>query len=220
MPQLRAMLSICGLLLALVAWGCSSSDDSGDLPAAALLASDFQLVAPFTEIRPKVRIPKKYTCHGENLSPPLVWSRAPEGTRSYALIAQDVDHQTGDWVHWVMYNIPADVTELAEAIPTTTDLLPDGTTQGTNDLRSIGYDGPCPEQIVIPGTGQGGVNTEDRRDREPAHKYTFLLYALDTELGLAPGSTKAELVSAMEGHVLAQAETVGKFQLPVVSAIK
>ena len=204
----------------LVAAGCSSSsgNDSSGKAAAQMVESELRLEAPFTEKRPKVRIEKKYTCHGENLSPPLSWSGPPEGTRSYAIIAQDVDHQSrGDWVHWVMYNIPADVTKLAEGIPTTTDLLPDGTTQGTNDLRTNGYDGPCPEQIVIPGTGQ---DAEKQSSDEPAHKYYFLLYALDTELGLAPGSTKAELVSAMEGHVLAQAETVGKFQLPVVSSYK
>ena len=208
--------AIC-LLMTLIAWGCSSSDN-GDQPAASLVASDFQLEAPFTEIRPKVRIPIQYTCHGENLSPPLTWTGAPEGTRSYALVGEDPDNSAGLWVHWVLYNIPAGLTQLAEGIPTTTDVLPDGTTQGTNDQKQNGYYGPCPIQWVIP--GQSEQWTELRVDVEPAHKYRFTLFALEAELGLAAGATKTELEKAMKDHILAQAETSGKFQLPVVSAYK
>ena len=225
MTSLRALVGLAGLLVlpALVAWGCSSSNDGGD-PAAALVASDFRLEAPFTEIRPKVRIPMKYTCHGENLSPPLTWSGAPEGTMSYALIGEDPDNGVGLWVHWVLYNIPAGVSQLAEGVPTSTAELPDGTTQGANDHKSIGYEGPCPEPNLTTGRGVGGTNWWPEGyglyQAEPAHKYRFTLYALDTELGLAASATKAELEKAMKGHILAQAETLGKFQLPVVSPDK
>ena len=206
------------VVAALFAAGCSSSDDdAGSGQAGAqVLDSDFQLGAPFTEGRPKVRIPMQYTCHGENLSPPLTWSGGPDGTTSYALIAQDLDHLTGTWVHWVVYNIPADVAELAQGLSTSTEALPDGTTQGTNDHKSLGYEGPCPDQIVIPGLG---YRYNDSTNQEPAHKHSFTLYALDASLALEPGASKSKLLKAMEGHILAQTETVGKFQLPVVTSM-
>jgi len=195
--------------------GCSSSSDdsTSDKAAAKLVESDFQLKAPFSEKRPKVRIPKKYTCHDENLSPPMSWEGAPDGTVEYALIAEDVDHKTGAWVHWVLYNIPGDVFELTEGISTSTSELPDGTTQGRNDHKNIGYEGPCPKQIVIPGLGYRYMES----DPEPAHKYRFSAYALDKNLVLESGVTKSELLEAMAGHILAQADTIGKFQLPVVT---
>lgn len=203
----RTLTAILVLLLTLIAWGCSSSDDGGQ-PAAALLASDFQVTSPnFSDVRPKKRIPIQNTCYGENLSPPLLWSGAPEGTQSYALISEDIDHQTGTWVHWVMYNIPASVTEVAEGISTSTAVLPDGTTQGTNDERLPGYAGACPPANLINYTRGGGPYEEPAL----AHRYYFTLYALDSELGLAAGATKDELLSAMEGHILAQADTIGKY---------
>ena len=112
MPHLRTNLGLCGLLLAVFAWGCSGADDehTSDQSAAAkqVMVSDFQIASPkFTQIRPRKPIPLKNTCYGDSLSPPLAWNGAPEATKSYALIAQDVDHSTGDWVHWVVYNIPA-----------------------------------------------------------------------------------------------------------------
>ena len=202
--------AIC-LLMTLIAWGCSSSDN-GDQPAASLVASDFQLEAPFTEIRPKVRIPIQYTCHGENLSPPLTWTGAPEGTRSYALVGEDPDNSAGLWVHWVLYNIPSGVTELAEGVSTSTAVLPDGTMQGINDDQLPGYSGACPPPSIVP-YPSGIIG---RKVPEPAHRYYFRLYALDSELELEPGTTEAEVVSAMKGHILAQADTVGKYTTALV----
>lgn len=221
MPHPRTILSPTAMfvLLALTAFGCTSSDDDGDQPAAQLGASVFQVSSPnFSEIRLRVRIPKTHTCYGENLSPPLAWSGAPDGTVSYALVAEDVDHHTGIWVHWVLYNIPAVATQLVEGIPTTTEMLPDGMLQGTNDDTQPGYQGPCPIPVVVPGTGEGWEGQYKALGLVAgAHQYFFRLYALDTKLGLAPRATKTELESAMEGHILAEAETVGKFQLaPVV----
>ena len=129
-------LSIIALISTTLA-GCSSDTSKSGEPGAKLMESDFHLEAPFSEKRPKVRIPEKYTCHGENLSPPLAWEGAPGGTIEYALIAEDVDHKTGAWVHWVLYNIPADVSEVAEGISTSTSELPNGTTQGVNDHKRI-----------------------------------------------------------------------------------
>ena len=203
------------LILALVVSGCSGSGDepAPDQAAAAqqLSTSGFRIDSPkFQEkVRPFVRIPKENTCVEGNLSPPLTWAEAPEGTQSFALISEDVDHETGNWVHWVLYNIPADVTELPEGISTSTQVLPDGTTQGINDEDQIGYYGPCPPPNVIL------FFSRSREAFGPPHRYFFRLYALDSQLGLAPGATRDELAKAMEGHILGQANTMGKFTQPV-----
>lgn len=210
-----AILSGIVALSALVVIGCSSSDDSGgsSQPAAALQQADstgFQLVsANFSEIRPKKRIPQVNTCYGENLAPPLSWSGAPEGTMSFALLADEPEADLGAWVHWVLFNIPADVTEIPAAMPTTTAMWPDGTTQGTNDFKHIGYEGPCPPQLLL------AYTAASQGDYVPPHVFLFRLYALDSELELAIGATRAELEKAMEGHILGQAETAGKYTTPL-----
>ena len=133
----------------------------------------------------------KYTCDGADVSPPLSWSGCPEETESYALICDDPDAPAGTWVHWVFYDIPASVTDLPEHI--STDKNPStGGTQGVNDFRKIGYGGPCPP---------GGT-----------HRYYFKLYALDRESGLAPGATKQQLTAAMKGHILAEAQLMGRYR--------
>jgi Raf kinase inhibitor-like YbhB/YbcL family protein len=136
-------------------------------------------------------IPAKYTCDGMDVSPPLEWSQVPEGTESFALICDDPDAPAGTWVHWVIYNIPGEVRELAEGIPAR-DVLENGTTQGSNDFRRIGYGGPCPPR----GT----------------HRYYFKLYALDTKLDAGAGISKKELIRAMEGHILAEGQLMGKYK--------
>ena len=210
MARLRSVAGLAGLwvLLAFVAWGCSGSDDA-DQPAAALLASDFQVVsANFSEVRPRKRIPQEHTCYGENVSPPLSWSNAPPGTRSLAMIADEPENDAGPWAHWVLYNIPAAVTELAQGIPTTTGELPDGTRQGTNDYKGPGYSGPCPAPLSM---AQGGFDNSIRGDHIPPSLYNFRLYALDSMVDLPAGASRGELESAIEGHVLAQADTAGKY---------
>ncbi|MBN1308290.1 MAG: YbhB/YbcL family Raf kinase inhibitor-like protein [Chitinispirillaceae bacterium] len=136
-------------------------------------------------------IPKKYTCDDINISPPLQWSDAPAGAKSFALICDDPDAPMGTWVHWVAYNIPPKVNELPEKVPVD-DTLSDGTLQGINDFRKTGYGGPCPP---------GGT-----------HRYFFRLYALDTQLSVEKGVTKSKLVKAMEGHVLAETQVMGKYK--------
>lgn len=135
-------------------------------------------------------IPAKYTCKGSDISPPLAWSGAPAGTKSFALIADDPDAPGKTWVHWVAWNIPATSTGLKEDLEKTAQ-LPDGTMQGTTDFGRVGYGGPCPPS----GT----------------HRYYFKLSALDTTLDLPSTTTKAELESAMKGHVLEQAQMMGTF---------
>jgi len=135
-------------------------------------------------------IPKRYTCDDADISPHLSWTGAPEGTKSFALISDDPDAPVGTWVHWVIFNIPANVGELPEMVPPS-ETLPDGTKQGINDFRKIGYGGPCPP---------GGT-----------HRYYFKLYALDTELDLEPGATKADVTGAMQGHILAECRLMGRY---------
>jgi Raf kinase inhibitor-like YbhB/YbcL family protein len=154
---------------------------------------------------PEGEIPVQYSCHGANLSPPLAWSGVPEGTQSLALLMDDPDSQPPGFVHWVIYNIPPTSTGLAEGVRAEAT-LPDGTLQGANDfarfaeegqtfpggapINRVGYDGPCPPDT---------------------HRYVFRLYALDAVLDLAAEATKADLLAAMEGHVLGEAELTGVY---------
>jgi hypothetical protein len=135
-------------------------------------------------------IPKKYTCDDADISPPLAWAGAPEGTRSFALISDDPDAPGGTWVHWVMYNLPPATLELPEHLPAS-DTLSSGARQGISDFDRFGYGGPCPPS----GT----------------HRYFFKLYALDTALKLQGRVTKADLEKAMDGHVLAETQLMGKY---------
>ncbi len=136
-------------------------------------------------------IPAKHTCDGADVSPPLAWTDPPSATRSFALICDDPDAPMGTWVHWVLYNIPASSRGLPEAIPGEQELA-DGSRHGRNSWGRTGYGGPCPPS----GT----------------HRYFFRLYALDTDLDLAPGATKADVLRAMDGHVLASAELMGTYR--------
>ena len=135
-------------------------------------------------------IPKKYTCDGRNVSPPLEWIGTPVATQSIALICDDPDAPIGTWVHWIIFNIPASAKTLSENIPPN-KVFEDGTAQGNNDFRKIGYGGPCPP---------GGT-----------HRYFFKIYALDKRIELTPGATKDELIKEMEGHILAEGGLMGKY---------
>ena len=140
---------------------------------------------------PEGEIPRRYTCDGEDISPALDWSGLPEGTKSIALISDDPDAPMGTWVHWVLFNLPGETKELAEHIPPDKTLT-NGARQGANDFRKIGYGGPCPP---------GGT-----------HRYFFKIYALDTQFDLPPGAKKAELLKAMQGHILGQGQLMGKYK--------
>jgi len=135
-------------------------------------------------------IPKEYTCDGRDISPPLAWTGAPEGTRSLAIICDDPDAPVGTWVHWVLFSIPVTAAELPKSIPGD-KLLENGARHGINDFGKFGYGGPCPP---------GGT-----------HRYYFKIYALDTDLTQEPGITKVELLKAMEGHILAEGQLMGRY---------
>jgi Raf kinase inhibitor-like YbhB/YbcL family protein len=160
-------------------------------PAHAQGGRTMTLVISSPSFSPGADIPKKHTCDAADASPQLAWSGAPAGTRSFALIADDPDAPVGTWVHWVYYDLPASATGLPENV-SKVDAPPSGGHQGRNDFRRVGYGGPCPP----PGK---------------PHRYFFKLYALDHQLDLKPGATKKEVEQAMKGHILAQAELVGKY---------
>lgn len=149
-----------------------------------------RLMLTSTAFKEGEMIPRKYSCDGADISPPLKWNSVPSQTKSLALIADDPDAPMGTWVHWVIFNIPPNLTELPEEVPTASS-LPDGTLQGKNDFRNIGYGGPCPP---------GGT-----------HRYFFKLYALDAMLKLPAGSTKPNLLRAMQGHIVGEAQLMGKY---------
>lgn len=148
----------------------------------------FQLRSP--EFSTGDPIPVGFTCDGEDISPPLEWSSPPEATEALALILDDPDAPGGTWVHWLLFNIPPDRTSLPVGIPAQ-PVREDGSRHGANSWGRTDYGGPCPPS----GT----------------HRYFFKLYALDQELDLEAGATKSELLEAMDGHILAQAETIGTY---------
>jgi Raf kinase inhibitor-like YbhB/YbcL family protein len=136
-------------------------------------------------------IPKKYTCDGDDVSPPLSWEGVPAHSKELALICDDPDAPMGTWVHWVIYNISPQLKGFGENI-SHEKKLPNGAVQGINDFRRIGYGGPCPP---------GGT-----------HRYFFRLYALDISLDLDPGASKAQLLKAMQGHILEETRMYGKYK--------
>jgi len=166
--------------------GCKpSSNESkkGDSPMTIELTS--------TAFQKGETIPKQYTGDGVDQSPPLRWSEPPTGTKTIALICDDPDAPRGTWVHWVLFNLPAQTRELEEGVPTT-ETLGNGAKQGKNDFGNIGYGGPAPP-------------------KGKPHRYFFKLYALDVALDLPPGATKAQLMDAMKGHILAEGQLMGKY---------
>jgi Raf kinase inhibitor-like YbhB/YbcL family protein len=137
-------------------------------------------------------IPAKYACTGRNISPALTWSEPPSGTQSFALIMDDPDAPLGSWVHWVLFNIPAEARSLPEDLQVTgKNAGPNAIYVGKNSSGNTRYEGPCPP---------GGT-----------HRYFLRLYALDTTISLLPGATKEQVLEETEGHILAQSELMGTF---------
>ena len=131
-------------------------------------------------------VPQKYTCDGQNVSPPLEWSGAPEQTRSIAVICDDPDAPSGTFTHWVLYDVAAKASHLAEGSSA-------GGKEGVNSFRKSGYGGPCP-----PPNG--------------AHRYIFHVYALDVESLGGTGLSKQDVMAAMKGHILAEGQVMGRYQ--------
>jgi len=154
-----------------------------------------QLALTSSKFTDRERIPRRYTCEGEDISPPLAWSGIPDGTKSFALIVDDPDAPDPvaprmTWVHWVLYNLPPTVNELPEGVSSAA--LPSGTREGQNDWKNLGYGGPCPP------IGR--------------HRYFHKLYALDVVLPELGAATKQELEEAMQDHIMAKAILVGTYE--------
>ena len=176
----RLVLLLCLLLLA----GCGTPPaGSAETPVESLTITS----PAFTE---GGEIPIRYTCDGDDVSPPLQWSNVPEGVASFALIVDDPDAPIGTWVHWVLYDLPAGARSLPEAAPAD-DELTEGGRHGHNSWRKAGYGGPCPPSGI--------------------HRYIFQVYALDTELSIEAGATAKQLRQAMDGHILAQGQLTGVY---------
>jgi Raf kinase inhibitor-like YbhB/YbcL family protein len=176
------MVAASLLLAAAALTGCRGSAAMAKEKTMKLTTSSFQ----------DSRIPAKFTCNGAGISPQLAWSAPPAGTVSFALIVTDPDAPGQTFVHWVLYDLPADTRSLPEGVSGLGQLA-DGSRQGRNDFGDLGYGGPCPP----PG---------------PAHHYIFTLYALDAKLNLPVGATRAQVEAAMQGHILARGELIGLFQ--------
>jgi len=180
------LLVITTLVFLIPAAGCGSS------PAASPEGeTDMSIQVSSTVFDEGDTIPKDYTCDGKDISPPLNWSGVPDSTQSFVLISDDPDAPVGTWVHWVLFDIPADLSGLPEGVPKSPSVARVGT-QGNNDFRKMGYNGPCPP-------------------RGKPHRYFFKLYALDIELNLEPGATKAAVEKAMGDHILSEGQVVGKY---------
>ncbi len=178
----KLALALFGLLcLGLSLAGCKPAQSQETLEGEVEMVIQMTSAA-FTE---GSNIPSKHTCDGEDVSPELAWSGVPQGAKSLALIMDDPDAPGRVFVHWVLFNIPASIEELPEGVSGIG--LP-----GTNNFRKMGYNGPCPPS-------------------GSAHRYFFKLYALDQELKLSSGASKADLENAMKGHVLATGQLMGKY---------
>ena len=190
--RIKAMLSLAVLVFVLVAGiGIAAAQQQQAAPPPP---SKFKLMtSAYTEA---AQIPNQYTCADPNVaSPPLQWSNAPQATASFALIFHDSDAAPGkgamDVTHWILWNIPASSTQLAGNVKV--DASPDGIVQGKNIRGANGYQGPCPPPGATP------------------HHYILELYALDQKLDLPAGATRADLLKAIDGHVVGKATYVGLF---------
>jgi Raf kinase inhibitor-like YbhB/YbcL family protein len=180
------------VLFATAVLGCLVTAGGADKPSPKKVMNLQITSTAFSEGQP---IPAKYSCEGRDISPPLQWtlqSETPANAKSFALIMDDPDAPVGTWVHWVLYDLPANATGLPENAAKT-QTISNGAKQGMNTWPRLGYGGPCPP----PGK---------------PHRYFFKLYALDTMLGLKPGLTKKDLLKAMEGHVFAEGQLMGTYQ--------
>jgi Raf kinase inhibitor-like YbhB/YbcL family protein len=182
-------LALCFLLFP----GCAGRQQQVAQPPATSTPKEDKAEIKLTSVAFKEgqSIPRTYTCDGVNISPPLEWSGVPKTATTVAIVADDPDAPAGTWVHWVLYNLPADNIGVVENVPATENLKAGGF-QGKNDFGKFGYGGPCPPS----GT----------------HRYFFKIYALDSELPLKAGATKAEVMKAMEGHIVLQGQLTGTYR--------
>jgi len=181
---LSVSLTLAMIMLILASCGGSKVETTPAFtPASTLSLSS-------TAFQDAESIPTKYTCSGQNVSPPLAWSTLPQGAQTFVLITFDLD--AGEFTHWVLFNLPSDISELQEAI-SPQGQLPAGALEGKNSFGKTGYRGPCPP------SGR-------------PHRYQFTLYAVDQSLDLKAGASWNQILEAMQGHVLALGQLMGTYQ--------
>jgi Raf kinase inhibitor-like YbhB/YbcL family protein len=192
-------VSLLAVLVLLVGVGMVACGGDGDADGApndngtdGVQPDDGEMELTSAAFQDGGTLPDDYTCDGQNISPPLEWDFGPAGTSSFVLIVDDPDSPSGAFTHWIFFDIPSHIVGLEAAVPDTAEFDNDAR-QGDNDFGDIGYAGPCPP----PG--------------EP-HHYRFTIYALNTTLGLEAGATRAQLLDAMQGHVLAQSEITAIYE--------
>ena len=182
----RILLLLAFLLAAPFLAGCRHTEPT--IAAAAGLGATMTLSSTSLQ---DGKVPREFTCDGDNASPPLKWTAPPDGTKSLALTVTDPDAPSGTFTHWVLFNLPATSNSLAQGVPKQGQLA-DGSRQGRNDFGKVGYGGPCPPH-------------------GNPHRYVFTLYALDRALDLNDGSSRSRVESAMTGHVLARGELTARY---------
>lgn len=178
-----------GRLALLVMAGALIATMAADAPAARTRRKKV-LTVTSPAFKEGGMIPAAYTADGADVSPPLQFDGVPTNAKSIALICDDPDAPRGTWVHWVLFNWPTDQKSIPENVPRQ-QTLTNGAKQGTNDFGNTGYGGPAPPS----GT----------------HRYFFKVYALDKALDLKPGARKADLLAAINGHILAQGQIMGRY---------
>lgn len=187
----------------------AEDDDGSASTEEGQLAQQFDLTIEVTspEFNERKRIPKKYGCEQENVSPPIAWTDVPAGTVSLALLVDSDQFPGARSVHWVLWGIPPDARELPEGVPNGPEAPAIGpaTKQGVNDDREVGWSGPCPEPVIFRTTSEGHPKGDTLVKR-----YSFSLFALDTNLDLGPEAGKEDLLRAIDGHVLAGGQLIGE----------
>ncbi len=188
---MRSIFIISGLGLCFLLFpGCAGRQPKIAQPANTSKEDKAEIKLASAAFKDSQQIPGPYTCDGVNISPPLEWSGVPKTATTVAIIVDDPDAPSGTFVHWVLYNLPAENMGMVENVPASENLKAGGF-QGKNDFGKFGYGGPCPPS----GT----------------HRYFFRIYALDSELPLKAGATKAEVIRAMEGHLVLQGQLMGTY---------
>jgi Raf kinase inhibitor-like YbhB/YbcL family protein len=190
-PKLRSVYVILMLAFLLLSLSCAGRPQQVVQPANTPKQEKAEIKLTSAAFKEGEPIPRAYTCNGVNISPPLEWSGVPKTAKTIAIVSDDPDAPGGTWVHWVLYNLPADNIGLVENMPAK-ETLKAGGFQGKNDFGKTAYGGPCPPS----GT----------------HRYVFKIYALDSELPLKAGATKAELLKAMDDHVVLQGQLMGTYR--------
>jgi len=174
--------------------GCDNKAQmvGGKVDESFVKSKILSLIVQSSAFTDRTFIPVEHTCDGEDLSPDLSWREVPVGIESFVIICDDPDAPGGNWVHWIIYDLPADLRSIPKGID---DLpkLPDGSMQGKNDFDRIGYNGPCPP----PGK---------------PHRYKYKVYALDKKIGLPPGSSRTEVLKAIKGHIKSRGVLIGTYQ--------